>query len=210
MGILLGAGPSFLARLGRGSPSGPRSDAENDTEPPDLVVAASGNLAQVAFPGIAGRATKEAIGARYPGLIEAVAHHPGIGVVAVRSAAGGSVAIGAAGTTRLVDGRVDGSDPLAQYGPHALADLRRVDAMANCGDLVVISRFDEGSGEVAAFEDQIGSHGGLGGWQTEAFVLHPRAWTLAGPILGAPALHRALRAWLADAAGQPRSSTHDA
>jgi hypothetical protein len=80
--------------------------------------------------------------------------------------------------------------------------------MPNCGDLVVISRFDEASGEVAAFEDQVGSHGGLGGWQTEAFVLHPRVWPLAAPIIGAPALHRALRVWLADAAGQPRSAVH--
>jgi len=205
MGILLGAGPSFLTRLGRAGAAG-----ANDTDPPDLVVAASGNLAQVAFPGIAGRATKEAMGARYPGLIDAVAHHPGIGVVVVRSAAGGSVAIGAAGTTSLVDGSIDGADPLAQYGPHALADLRRVDAMPNCGDLVVISRFDAASGEVAAFEDQVGSHGGLGGWQTKAFVLHPSAWTIAGPILGAPALHRTLRAWLADAAGRPQSPEHDA
>jgi len=205
MGMLLGAGPAFLTRLGRA-----RADGANDTEPPDLVVAASGNLAQVAFPGIAGRATREAIEARYPGLIDVVAHHPGIGVVVVRSSVGGSVAIGPAGATSLADGRVDGADPLTQYGPRALADLRRVDAMPNCGDLVVISRFDEASGEVAAFEDQIGSHGGLGGWQTEAFVLHPRAWALAGPIVGAPALHRVLRSWLADAAGAVRSPVHDA
>lgn len=163
----------------------------------DLVVAASGNLAQVSFPKLPGRATRETIDARYPGLIDGLVAHPGIGLVVVRAATGGSIAIGRSGSLDLGDGTLRGEDPVARYGPHALAGLRRVDAMSTCGDLMVLSSFDPASGEVFAFEDQIGSHGGLGGWQSAAFILHPAEWRLAGPIVGAPELGRALRSIVA-------------
>ena len=42
---------------------------------------------------------------------------------------------------------------------------------------------------VAAFEELIGSHGGLGGWQTRASLLYPADWARQEP-LGAPAVHR--------------------
>ena len=83
---------------------------------------------------------------------------------------------GAGGTYDLTDGRVDGIDPLGRFSPTAADGLRRVDAMTECGDLVVVSMFDPGSGEVAPFEEQIGSHGGLGGTQSDAFILHPAEW----------------------------------
>ena len=86
-----------------------------------------------------------------------------------------------------------GTDPLAVYGPHAMAGLARVDAMPNCGDLVVLAEYDPLSGETHAFEDQVGSHGGLGGLQADAFILHPKEWRFEEPIVGAPALYDALR-----------------
>jgi len=56
---------------------------------------------------------------------------------------------------------------------------------------------------VAAFEELIGSHGGLGGPQTEPFILHPVDWTLDEEIpLGAPAIYRNIRRWL-DSIGIP-------
>ena len=52
-------------------------------------------------------------------------------------------------------------------------------------------------GEVAAFEELIGSHGGLGGPQTEPFILHPTDWQLDEAVpLGAPAIYRNIRHWL--------------
>ena len=52
-------------------------------------------------------------------------------------------------------------------------------------------------GEVAAFEELIGSHGGLGGFQTQPFILHPVDWELDEPVpLGAPAIYRNIRRWL--------------
>ena len=38
--------------------------------------------------------------------------------------------------------------------------------------------------EVAAFEELIGSHGGLGGFQTRPFIMHPADWTIDEPIVG--------------------------
>ena len=51
-------------------------------------------------------------------------------------------------------------------------------------------------GEVAAFEELVGSHGGMGGPQTQPFLLHPAELRLAEePLVGAPAVHHQLRAW---------------
>ncbi len=48
------------------------------------------------------------------------------------------------------------------------------------------------------FEELIGSHGGLGGWQTDPFLLSPAAWQpAADPLEGAPAVYTQLRTWLA-------------
>ena len=41
--------------------------------------------------------------------------------------------------------------------------LKREDAMTHAPDLLLLSQYDPEMGEVAAFEELIGSHGGLGG-----------------------------------------------
>ena len=69
--------------------------------------------------------------------------------------------------------------------------------MEHAPDLLLLSQYDPVMGEVAAFEELIGSHGGLGGFQTQPFILHPVEWTLDEPIpLGAPAIYRNIRRWL--------------
>jgi hypothetical protein len=108
----------------------------------------------------------------------------------------GATVLGRGGVRYLRDDRIEGGDPLEGLAPHAAEGLRRLDAMPNCGDLVIISAPDDATGEVASFEHQIGSHGGLGGPQTQAFVLHPSEWNLDGEIVGATELHRGFRAWL--------------
>jgi len=50
---------------------------------------------------------------------------------------------------------------------------------------------------VAAFEELVGSHGGLGGDQATAFVMFPAEWELENKhIVGAPALHAQFKRWL--------------
>ena len=85
---------------------------------------------------------------------------------------------------------------MRQYGEYAVAGLQRVDGMADCRDLLAISLLDPATDEVAAFEELIGSHGGLGGPQTEPFILHPADWKVDEPIVGAEAVYRQIRRWL--------------
>jgi len=166
-------------------------------DPEDIVVAGSGNLALVSFPRLPGRVSLESIRDLYPDLIDGLARHPGIGFLMVRSDKSGAVVIGGAGVNYLSDGRVEGVDPLRPFGQHAAAALRRVDAMDDCGDLLIVSQFDVEAGAVASFESQIGTHGGLGGEQTHPFVVHPAEWRIDAPIVGATALHSQIREWLA-------------
>ena len=59
------------------------------------------------------------------------------------------------------------------------------------------SPLDPGTGEVAAYEELVGNHGGLGGWQTQAVLVHPAAWPVdEAPLRGADAVHRQLVGWL--------------
>jgi uncharacterized membrane protein YvlD (DUF360 family) len=169
---------------------------------PDLVVCASGNLAQVYFGVGEHRLSRDEIDAAYPGLVEDLVAHDGVGLVLVRTETDGSVVLGKGGSVRVSDGVVTGDDPLSRYGPTGIVHFRRLDEIAHCGDLALISRMDEGTDEVAAFEELIGSHGGLGGWQTRATLVYPADWQAPdGPLLGAPAVHRQLKAWMAAAQG---------
>ncbi len=174
----------------------PASVAPTDAR--DIVVCASGNLALVYFADVDGRAPVEAIEELHPGLVGRLAAHPGIGFVLVRSASRGSLAVGARGVHLLDEGLVEGEDPLAIYGPLAARRLRRLSGFANVGDLAVVSRYDEATEEVAAFEELIGSHGGLGGPQTAAFALVPASWPIPEtPVVGGEALNALFRACLA-------------
>jgi hypothetical protein len=130
--------------------------------------------------------------------LAAVVEHPGVGLIMVRSEHQGAMAIGKNGVRFIDQDRVENEDPTAIFGPHTAMSLRREDGMTHAPDLLLLSQYDPELGEVAAFEELIGSHGGLGGPQTEPFILHPAEWELDEPIpLGAPAVYRNIRRWLA-------------
>jgi hypothetical protein len=180
-------------------------------EAPEIVVCAGGNLGLVYFTSIEGRASIDSISELHPGLVARLAAHPGIGFVLVRSETRGALAVGARGVHLLDEARVEGEDPLAVYGPLAARRLRRVDGYRHCGDLAIVSRYDDATEEVAAFEELIGSHGGIGGPQTSAFTLVPAAWPVPDePIVGAERLNGLFRECLAferrqAAAAEPES-----
>jgi uncharacterized membrane protein YvlD (DUF360 family) len=192
--------PSGARRSGGGARSGPAEAA------PDVVVASSGSLAHVYFTSRPDRMIDEEIEARCPGLIDALARHPGIGALLVRSAAGHPLVRGSSGRLDLAAGRPDDVDPLAQFGPRAAEDLRRLESFPTAGDLILLGAIDRSSGEVTGFEELVGSHGGLGGLQTEPFIMCPATMELAEePLLGAPALYRQLTAWQAQLRGERRA-----
>ena len=165
---------------------------------PELSVMASGCLGLISFPREPGRLTRERVAALYPRLLPALCGHPGIGFVMVRSEQEGALAIGAGGTHFLDSDRVEGEDPLDPFGPNAADHLRRTDGFPHCADLMLNSTYWPEFGEVAAFEELVGSHGGMGGAQSFPFVLHPSE--LEWPrqeVVGAERVHRIFRGWLA-------------
>ncbi|MEU8680073.1 phage holin family protein [Streptomyces sp. NPDC048611] len=179
------------------------------TGKPDLahpLVLASGNLGLVSFPDVPGRITREELDRRHPALLATLANHPGIGFLLVRSAVHGPVVLGPAGAEHhLGTGRVIGADPLAPFGEGAADAVRRTDRFPHAADLMVNSACDPETGAVHAFEEQIGSHGGLGGAQSHPFLLWPAELTPPAPdgepLTGAEQVHRVLRRWLAEAEG---------
>jgi uncharacterized membrane protein YvlD (DUF360 family) len=161
------------------------------------VVLGSGSLALISIPGETRRLTREEIDDRYPRLISGLVDHPEIGFVLVRRSTGSSVVLGRSGSVDLATGEVEGEDPLAPFGPRAREQVAEVDGYATAADLMVNSRYDPDLEEVAAFEDQVSSHGGLGGPQTHPFLLYPSELTAPRePIFTSPAMHQVLKRWI--------------
>ena len=171
---------------------------QSDDALPELSVMASGCLGLITFPREPGRVTLERLEQLHPRLIPALRDHPGIGFVLVRSEADGAVVLGKEGVHYLDQRRVEGHDPLAPYGEHAADHVRRTDGFPHCPDLVLNSTYWADADEVAAFEELVGSHGGMGGGQSFPFVLFPAEldWP-EGDVIGAERVHRVFRGWLA-------------
>jgi hypothetical protein len=128
--------------------------------------------------------------------------------VAVLSRQDGPVVLGRSGAHRLRDGVVRGLDPLAPYGDHAAWAIERATTMPTAPEVYVNSAVDPATLDVAAFEDLVGSHGGLGGWQDQGMLLAPVALdTGDGPLRGADAVHRLLVSYLEQLGHRTSSAT---
>ena len=175
-------------------------EPETMDEATHLIVLASGNLGLVYLTGLNRRATLEEIESFYPGLLDGLAQHEGVGWIMVHSAAQGPVVIGKHGRYFLEDGRLEGEHPLLGFGPHAADHLRRYDRFPDAPDIYVNSFYDAETNEVAAYEELIGCHGGLGGYQTRPFILYPAGWSIdKTPLVGAADVYRQFKRWLRQA-----------
>jgi uncharacterized membrane protein YvlD (DUF360 family) len=178
--------------------------AKNDVSGRDVVVLGSGNLGLVYLMEEDGRMTREAIEARHPELLPALASHPHIGWVLVKSDEHGAVVLGGRGARYLDEERVEGEDPLAGFHVTAARHLLRTHGFAHAPDLLVGSFYDPALDEGCAFEELISFHGGLGGSQTQAFVLYPAELPPPeAPLVGAETLHRVLVGWRRVLEGSP-------
>ncbi|TIC80166.1 alkaline phosphatase family protein [Nocardioides sp. GY 10127] len=177
-----------------------RSRARHAEQPASpIVVAASGGLAHVYRTDLPGRLTHDDLARLHPALVDGLAHQEGIGLVVTRTGGGHLRVTGPTGWRLVRPGPEDvlveggeGPDPLTPFGPLAAADLLELEGKDGVGDLVLLGACDPDLGEVVAFEELVGSHGGVGGDQTEALFLHPASWDVPDAALRGVDVHAAL------------------
>jgi len=176
---------------------GPKDDLQATEEDNKALVLASGNLGLIYFTGKKERLTLEQISQAFPNLIPGLLKYPEIGFITLRSEKRGPLVIGAKGIYYLNEDKFEGENPLADFGPNAALHLRREDSFSNAPDLLVNSFYDPLKDEAAAFEELVGSHGGLGGNQSKAILVYPSEFKIeAEPIVGAGSLHRIIKSWV--------------
>jgi hypothetical protein len=173
----------------------PAKKSKNDVSDRFVVVLGSGNLGLISLLEEPHRLTLEEIDARHPRLIPTLRAHPHVGWLLVRSQERGAVVLGGNGINYLDEGVVEGADPLAAFSPTAARHLRRTDGFAHVADIMVGSFYDPDLEEGCAFEELISFHGGLGGPQTQPFILHPVELPVPAEIVGAEQVHAVLTGW---------------
>ena len=196
-----GVGPAVARVALQNSTTDGVVDLDHEEIPPPadestIAVVGSGNLGLVWFTGhdhrLTSRSSRSCTRAGVDAGRPPRRRHPDGPLVGARRRR-----VRAEGRRYLDEDRVEGEDPTTIFGEHTIMSLKREDAMVHAPDLLLLSQYDPEMGEVAAFEELIGSHGGLGGFQTQPFILHPKEWELDEPVpLGAPAIYRNLRRWL--------------
>jgi uncharacterized membrane protein YvlD (DUF360 family) len=170
--------------------------SKKDVSERQVVVLGSGNLGLISLMEEPRRLTLEEIDERHPRLIPALRAHPHVGWLLVRSSKDGPVALGATGVRYLASDKVDGDDPLGAFSPTAARHLLRTDGFPHVADIMVGSFYDPDLEEGCAFEELISFHGGLGGPQTQPFILHPVGLAVPDePIVGAERVHGILTGW---------------
>ncbi len=192
LGWLANRSRRALARMAEGETGG-ISVGDQD----EVVVCVSGSLAHIYFTGPEESLHLEDIVSLYPGLIEALARHPGIGFVAASRRFGDAVAICDDGIRNLITGEMGKTtDPLAncRNKERSAAELAQLVGYADSGDLIINGAWLEDRQRIVVLEEQTSSHGGMGGRQNEPFVLVPAAWNVSESGLESPeALHRLVK-----------------
>jgi uncharacterized membrane protein YvlD (DUF360 family) len=206
---------ALLAELNEGGPKQPRRSGGltrrtlarlRDEEPVragdagierhSLLVCVSGGLAHIYREGAERPLRLVEIRSLYPGLIEGLVGHPGIGFLLGRDEQGDPLMIAAGGVRNLRTGALYGeADPLLRFGTERdwAPELRALLGGEHAGDLIVNGAALSGR-RIVAFEEQLGSHGGLGGPQTAPFLLVPSSLPVERADLRSPeSLHALLR-----------------
>lgn len=163
--------------------------AKNST----LIVLGSGNLGLIYLTQWKKRLYYEEIISLFPNLIPGLVKHPGIGFALVDSYTNGPMVIGADGIYYLNNDEIVGENPLKNFGKNAAMHLKRHNKFEHMPDILVNSFYDPDSEEICAFEELIGSHGGLGGSQTRPFILYPSEWEDPGELVGANSIYNFLK-----------------
>lgn len=159
----------------------------------ELIVLGSGNMGLIYLTQWSERLNYEEIVMLFPDLIPGLVKHSGIGFILVNSIADGGMVIGQNGIYYLDSDIIIGENPLEDFGVNAASHLKRQNSFRNMPDILVNSFYDAKFDEVCAFEELIGSHGGLGGDQSKPFILYPSEWSDPGDLVGAESIYSFLK-----------------
>ncbi|WP_405284497.1 alkaline phosphatase family protein [Methanobrevibacter sp.] len=159
----------------------------------ELIVLGSGNMGLIYLTQWSERLNYEEIVMLFPDLIPGLVKHSGIGFILVNSIADGGMVIGQNGIYYLDSDIIVGENPLEDFGVNAAKHLKRQNSFRNMPDILVNSFYDAKFDEVCAFEELIGSHGGLGGDQSKPFILYPSDWSNPGDLVGAESIYAFLK-----------------
>jgi hypothetical protein len=140
----------------------------------DIVVRDSGSLSHVYLNVTQRPMDLSEVALLYPALLQALVAHEGIAFVAGRD--GDEVVIAGLRGTRWIGSagsRLEGTDPLADLDDPewAAKQVMRVARFPHSGDLILFGAWD--GEQVICFEEQVASHGGLGGPQDWPFLAFP-------------------------------------
>ena len=160
----------------------------------EVIVLASGNLAMIYLTQWSHRLTYEEINNLFPELIRGIVDNEYIGFILVKSSEKGDLAIGKNGIYYLDTGKIEGKNPLEGFGDHIAQHLKRTSSFKHTPDILVNSFYDAEADEVCAFEELVGSHGGVGGSQSKPFILYPSSWDVPDEeIIGAENIYKILK-----------------
>jgi hypothetical protein len=114
---------------------------------------------------------------------------------------GDAVALCDGGVRNLITGEVgEENDPLGSFRDKErwAGELAQLMGYGDCGDLVINGAWLADRQRIVVMEEQISSHGGLGGHQTDPFILLPSSWQVTDLDLDSPeSLHKLLQRELA-------------
>ena len=187
-------GHAVAEATGRPSEDGARRDGVGEDT---VIVLASGNLGLIYLMDTPRRLSLEEIDERHPRLLARPAQPPAHRFPArpLAKRTGRWCSARAAPATWPTT-RSTATTRSAPFPPSAADHLRRTDGFEHVADIMVNSFYDADVEQGCAFEELISFHGGLGGPQTQPFILHPV--TLPMPehrVVGAAAVHDLLLDW---------------
>jgi hypothetical protein len=190
----------------------------------DIVVRNSGSMSHVYFNVTPRPMNLSEIALIYPELLNRLVEHEGIGLVVGREE-GEAVIVGKGGTLALPplspfpptlggqeggggrgEEEVRGQNPLSSLPEPKLAanQLRQLASFPHSGDIIVFGAWRE-DGEVVCFENQVASHGGLGGPQDYPFIMYPSELNLdLEEVTNAKDLYPHFATYLDGAGGEKR------
>lgn len=168
----------------------PKDDGADDSQ---VIVLASGNLSMIYLTQWTKRLTYEELNEWFPQLIPGILNNEYVGFVLVKSKQYGDIVISKNGKYFIDEEKFQGENPLKNYGKNILKQLKRYCTFKYLPDVLVMSFYDPKTDEVCAFEELIGSHGGVGGAQTESFIMYPSNWDVEDDIVGSEKIYSILK-----------------